>query len=57
MYAGDLAQAKKVYLGGLAAGGEAAAKWRKNIRDDFVYLTARNLRHPLMAEIDRAIGP
>jgi tetratricopeptide (TPR) repeat protein len=57
MYAGKLEQAKKIYLGGLSVGGEKAIKWRKDIADDFAALSARNLQHPLMAEIKRAMGP
>jgi tetratricopeptide (TPR) repeat protein len=57
MYSGNLEQAKKMYLDGLSAGGEEAVKWRKTIHADFAYLSARNLGHPLMAEIERDIGP
>jgi tetratricopeptide (TPR) repeat protein len=57
MFSGDLEEAKKAYLAGLAAGGGAAAKWRQDVRNDFKSLKARGLQHPLMAEIERAIGP
>jgi tetratricopeptide (TPR) repeat protein len=55
MYTDELAGAKKIYLDGLSAGGEAAVRWRTMIRSDFADLSARNLRHPFMAEIEREI--
>ena len=56
MYSEELAGAKKIYLDGLSAGGEAAVRWRKMIRSDFADLSTRNLWHPFMAEIEREIG-
>lgn len=57
MYAGNLADARKRYLDGLNTSDEsAAADWRKHIHDDFTSLSQRNLRHPLMTEIEREIG-
>jgi tetratricopeptide (TPR) repeat protein len=55
MYSGSSELARKIYLDGLSAGNEQAAKWRKMVHDDFVYLSARNLQHPLMAEIEQEI--
>jgi tetratricopeptide (TPR) repeat protein len=56
MYSGNLEHAKKSYLDGLSVGEEEAGKWRKSIRSDFAYLSARNLQHPLMAAIELEIG-
>ena len=56
MYAGDLERARTIYLAGLNVSEEDAAKWRKAVRADFAYLSERNLRHPLMAEIERDMG-
>jgi tetratricopeptide (TPR) repeat protein len=56
MYAGKAADARRLYMSGLNASVEAAAKWRKSIRSDFSDLADRKLQHPMMAEIDREIG-
>jgi tetratricopeptide (TPR) repeat protein len=57
MYSGDTAAAKQLYLEGVSGGGAAAADWRKMIRKDFSDLSAHRLQNPLMAEVDREIGP
>ena len=56
MYSGNVEHAKKIYLDGLSVGEEEAVKWRKSIRADFAYLSARNLQHPLMTAIELEIG-
>ena len=56
MYAGDSAAATKIYRDGASGTDAASAQWRKNIRDDFAELKARNLSHPVMAEIEQLIG-
>jgi tetratricopeptide (TPR) repeat protein len=55
MYAGDVGTAERIYLEGARGNDKASAEWRKNVRKDFAELTARRLRHPLMAKIEREI--
>jgi tetratricopeptide (TPR) repeat protein len=56
MYAGDIEGARRAYLDGLKPGGELAKDWRRMIRQDFSDFVARDLKHPVMVEIDREIG-
>jgi tetratricopeptide (TPR) repeat protein len=56
MLSGDRAAARKIYLDGIAEGGDAAADWRKMIRKDFADLAARKITHPMMTEIEKEIG-
>ena len=57
MYSGDAGAARQIYLEGLSGDGQAAGEWRQMIRKDFKDLSERQLEIPLMAEIDREIGP
>ena len=57
MYSGDAAAAREVYLGGLTGDSETSGQWRQMIRKDFKDLSERQLQNPLMAEVDREIGP
>jgi tetratricopeptide (TPR) repeat protein len=53
---GDLEKAKNFYLDGPSSGAKDP-DWRAHIRQDFTNLKAGNLRHPLMDEIERDLGP
>ncbi len=56
LFANDVDGAQKIYLEGLATGGDAGSKWRAMLIADFKDLSAANLHHEAMDIVLRQLG-
>jgi tetratricopeptide (TPR) repeat protein len=56
LFTNDVVGAQKIYLEGLATGGDAGSKWRAMLIADFKDLSAANLHHEVMDIVLRQSG-